>query len=129
MVFGSRKKADSATHTTIDENEAPIEGAENTKAALVRVFATGAGLFSDGYIANSISSVSSALSKEYGTIYTDSNAISNLSSISFVGTVVGQLVLWASSQVLDVFTCVLTVSKAATWRIIGAESTVCWSPR
>ena len=55
------------------------------------IITTGAGLFSDGYINNSISSVSSCFSKIYGKKYTQSRAIQNISSIVFVGTVVGQL--------------------------------------
>ena len=56
------------------------------------ILTTGAGLFSDGYINNSISSVSSCLKSIYGKKYTDSLAIQHISSIVFVGTVVGQLV-------------------------------------
>ena len=56
------------------------------------IITTGAGLFSDGYINNSISSVSTCFSKIYGKKYTESHAIQNVSSIVFVGTVVGQLV-------------------------------------
>ena len=55
------------------------------------IVTTGAGLFSDGYINNSISSVSSCLKSIYGKKYTDSLAIQHISSIVFVGTVVGQL--------------------------------------
>lgn len=55
------------------------------------IFTAGAGLFSDGYVNNSISTASTCLSKIYGTQYTASNAIQNVSAIAFVGTVVGQL--------------------------------------
>ncbi|KAI5958720.1 GIT3 [Candida pseudojiufengensis] len=54
-------------------------------------FASGAGLFSDGYVNNSISTVLFCLKKIYGDEFTKSNAISNIGSIAFVGTVVGQL--------------------------------------
>ncbi|CAK9441484.1 uncharacterized protein LODBEIA_P53520 [Lodderomyces beijingensis] len=54
-------------------------------------FASGAGLFSDGYVNNSISTVLFCLKKIYGKQFTESNAISNIASIAFVGTVVGQL--------------------------------------
>ncbi|KAG7661212.1 GIT2 [[Candida] subhashii] len=54
-------------------------------------FASGAGLFSDGYVNNSISTVVFCLSKIYADEFTQSNAISNIGSIAFVGTVVGQL--------------------------------------
>ncbi|CEP65060.1 uncharacterized protein LALA0_S20e00166g [Lachancea lanzarotensis] len=55
------------------------------------IVTTGAGLFSDGYINNSISTVNACLSLIYGKQYSDSNALQNVSSIAFVGTVVGQL--------------------------------------
>lgn len=55
------------------------------------IITTGAGLFSDGYINNSISTVSLCLSLIYGKQYTASRAIQNISSIAFAGTVVGQL--------------------------------------
>jgi MFS family permease len=55
------------------------------------IFATGAGLFSDGYINNSIGVVGTLLSIIYGTEYKDSSALSNVASIAFVGIVVGQL--------------------------------------
>lgn len=56
------------------------------------IITTGAGLFSDGYINNSISTVSTCLSKLYGKEYSDSKAIRNISSIVFAGTVAGQLI-------------------------------------
>lgn len=55
------------------------------------IVTTGAGLFSDGYINNSISTVSTCLSYIYGDAYSESRAIQNVSSIAFAGTVVGQL--------------------------------------
>ncbi|ODV84060.1 hypothetical protein CANARDRAFT_29509 [[Candida] arabinofermentans NRRL YB-2248] len=55
------------------------------------IFTAGAGLFSDGYVNNSISTASTCLKKIYGDQYTASNAIQNVSSIAFVGTVIGQL--------------------------------------
>lgn len=54
-------------------------------------FISGAGLFSDGYVNNSIGTVTTCLSLIYGTTYTDSPAISNISAIAFAGTVLGQL--------------------------------------
>lgn len=54
-------------------------------------FILGAGLFFDGYVNNSISTVTTCLSLIYGDRYTDSNAISNIASIAFAGTVIGQL--------------------------------------
>ncbi|KAI5967170.1 GIT3 [Candida margitis] len=54
-------------------------------------FASGAGLFSDGYVNNSISTVLSCLKKIYPEESAKSNALNNIASIAFVGTVVGQL--------------------------------------
>lgn len=54
-------------------------------------FISGAGLFSDGYVNNSISTVTTCLALLYKEEYTNSNAISNISSIAFAGTVIGQL--------------------------------------
>lgn len=55
------------------------------------IFTTGSGLFSDGYINASIGTVSTCLSTIYGEQYSESNAIQNVSSIAFVGIVLGQL--------------------------------------
>lgn len=55
------------------------------------IFTAGAGLFSDGYVNNSISTLSTCLSILYPDEYANSRAISNVASIAFVGTVVGQL--------------------------------------
>lgn len=52
---------------------------------------TGAGLFSDGYINTSISTVSACLKRVYQDEYANSSAMQNVSSIAFAGTVVGQL--------------------------------------
>lgn len=55
------------------------------------IVTTGAGLFSDGYINTSISTVSACLKKVYQDEYANSSAMQNVSSIAFAGTVVGQL--------------------------------------
>ncbi|EGW32101.1 uncharacterized protein SPAPADRAFT_61179 [Spathaspora passalidarum NRRL Y-27907] len=73
-----------------NDEDAPPE----TKVKMTNLwpaFASGAGLFSDGYVNNSISTVISCLSIIYKDEFTKSNAISNIGSIAFVGTVVGQL--------------------------------------
>ncbi|KAI5956234.1 hypothetical protein KGF54_000709 [Candida jiufengensis] len=54
-------------------------------------FASGAGLFSDGYVNAGIGNVISSLKIIYGKEFTQSNAMSNIGSIAFVGTVIGQL--------------------------------------
>lgn len=54
-------------------------------------FISGAGLFSDGYVNNSIGTVTTCLSLLYADEYTKSRAISNIAAIAFAGTVIGQL--------------------------------------
>lgn len=56
------------------------------------IIAAGAGLFSDGYVNNSVGTVNTILTQLYGDRYTGSPAASNIASIAFAGTVVGQLV-------------------------------------
>jgi len=77
------------------------------------VIACGAGLFSDGYLNGVIGSVSTMLATIYPTQYAGSAAQSNVSAITFVGTVVGQLVFGYTSDhysrkwSLFVSTCIL----------------------
>ncbi|EEH38481.2 MFS phospholipid transporter Git1 [Paracoccidioides lutzii Pb01] len=56
------------------------------------VIACGAGLFSDGYLNNIIGSVNTILRTLYPDSYTNSPAVKNVPSISFAGTVLGQLI-------------------------------------
>lgn len=75
-----------------DQDIYSLEPQEKTKLLnLWPVITAGVGLFSDGYINNSISTVSLCLSNIYGTQYSDSTAISYVSAIAFAGTVLGQL--------------------------------------
>ncbi|CAO1597059.1 glycerophosphoinositol permease [Xanthoria calcicola] len=53
--------------------------------------ACGAGLFSDGYLNGVIGQVNTILKQLYGTAYTNSPAQSNVTAITFAGTVIGQL--------------------------------------
>ncbi|KAL8664834.1 MAG: hypothetical protein Q9202_002696 [Teloschistes flavicans] len=53
--------------------------------------ACGAGLFSDGYLNGVIGQVNTILKQLYGKAYTSSPAQSNVTAITFAGTVVGQL--------------------------------------
>lgn len=62
-----------------------------TTRKLWPAFVSGAGLFSDGYVNNSISTVTTCLALIYGDRYKNSNAISNIAAIALAGTVVGQL--------------------------------------
>ncbi|KAK9472848.1 major facilitator superfamily domain-containing protein [Dipodascopsis tothii] len=65
---------------------------KTTWARVLPIMATGAGLFSDGYLNNVISSVNTCLKRLYPTEVANSHAIQNVSSIVFAGTVLGQLV-------------------------------------
>lgn len=74
--------------------ELEMERRLNSKKGMAKywpIVASGAGLFSDGYVNNSISSVNTILALLYPTEYASSSAQSNVSSIAFVGTVIGQL--------------------------------------
>ena len=63
------------------------------------VIACGAGLFSDGYLNGVIGSVSTMLAILYPKQYSDSPAQSNVASIAFVGTLLGNLVFgWTSDH-------------------------------
>ena len=99
---------------------------------LMPVFACGAGLFSDGYLNNVIGSVSTILETLYKKQYTESSAVSNVGSITFVGTVVGQLVfgftsdhwsrkwsLFISTVILFIFAILCTASYGAGGSISG----------
>lgn len=99
---------------------------------LMPVFACGAGLFSDGYLNNVIGSVSTILQTLYKKEYTASSAVSNVGSITFVGTVVGQLVfgftsdhwsrkwsLFISTVILFLFAILSTASYGAGGSIYG----------
>ncbi|OVF08985.1 putative metabolite transport protein [Clavispora lusitaniae] len=79
-------------------NKKTVEETEDEKAVrkvqmknLWPAFISGAGLFSDGYVNNSIGTVTTCLSLLYKEKYTHSNAISNIAAIAFAGTVIGQL--------------------------------------
>lgn len=78
-----------------DEVEYVDDEKRKKKRSMMKIYwpiiTTGSGLFSDGYINNSIGTVSTCLSKIYGTQYSESAAIQNVSSIAFAGTVAGML--------------------------------------
>ncbi|KAK9363175.1 major facilitator superfamily domain-containing protein [Lipomyces starkeyi] len=61
------------------------------KGKIWPIVASGAGLFSDGYLNNVIGSVNTILKILYPHEYANSPATRNVSSIAFVGTVIGQL--------------------------------------
>ncbi|MCJ1245391.1 hypothetical protein MMC30_002595 [Trapelia coarctata] len=94
--------------------------------------ACGAGLFSDGYLNGVIGSVNTILGIIYPTEYASSPARSNVSSIAFAGTVVGQLFFgwysdhfsrkWAlmiSTVILIIFAALGTGSYGAGGNVYG----------
>ncbi|PRT54426.1 hypothetical protein B9G98_02046 [Wickerhamiella sorbophila] len=65
---------------------------EKPKAQYWAIVATGAGLFSDGYVNSTVGFVTTMLKRIYGAkALSKSSAMSNISAIAFAGTVVGQL--------------------------------------
>ncbi|KAH3678344.1 hypothetical protein WICMUC_001577 [Wickerhamomyces mucosus] len=87
------KKSERDLTETEEENKIRLEQSNSLRKRdrLLPIFTAGAGLFSDGYVNNSIGTVSTCLSLLYPHEYKHSNAIKNVSSIAFVGMVVGQL--------------------------------------
>lgn len=80
----------------LDGKDAPItdinETEEKPKAQMWAIVATGAGLFSDGYVNSTVGFVTTMLKRIYGAeALNKSSAMSNISAIAFAGTVVGQL--------------------------------------
>ncbi|KAL8417543.1 hypothetical protein RB594_001269 [Gaeumannomyces avenae] len=123
--FGRKKSGDelAATPETPSQpagNDAEMDIVQSQPfwTAIMPVIACGAGLFSDGYINNVIGSVSTVLGKQYGSVYTDSNAKKVVSAIAFAGTVVGQLLFgwlsdnWSRRNSLLVSTVILIVFTA-----------------
>lgn len=121
MKFPSLKGSDPAHDGVIETEDSDVVASENNKSfmqSILPVFACGSGLFSDGYVNNVIGSVSTVLSRQFGDVYTESTAISNVSSIAFAGTVVGQLFFgyladrWSRVNTLLVSTIILIVFTA-----------------
>ncbi|KAA8904621.1 hypothetical protein TRICI_005427 [Trichomonascus ciferrii] len=93
------------------------------------IIAAGAGLFSDGYVNNSVGTVNTILTQLYGDRYTGSPAASNIASIAFAGTVVGQLVFGYVADyhsrtigmiISTVILIVFTILSAGAWGAGGS---------
>lgn len=122
---------------TDERQEAQIQAAEENKQApkglgkYWAVIATGAGLFSDGYVNNNSSSMITFIETIYPkSVYSKSDAISNLSALVFLGTVVGMLVFgliadyWSRKISMLISTTVLIVFSilcAGSWGIGAPE--------
>lgn len=117
-LFKKEREAEAeANANAASEDQRPLDDRPFLQK-IMPVFATGTGLFSDGYINNVchkatislepipdwshadtvradtkqvIGSVSTVLGRQYGDLYSKSTAKSNVSAIAFAGTVVGQL--------------------------------------
>ncbi|OAX78309.1 hypothetical protein ACJ72_07386 [Emergomyces africanus] len=91
------------------------------------IIACGAGLFSDGYLNSIIGSVNTILRTLYPISYTTSNAVKNVTSITFAGTVVGQLLFgylsdhYSRKWALMASTIILIVFAALSAGSYGAK--------
>ncbi len=96
------------------------------------IAASGTGLFSDGYVNNSISAVNVCLKILYPEEMSKSSAISNVSSVVFAGTVLGQLgfgyvadkysrklVMLCSNSILIIFALLCGLSWGANASVGG----------
>jgi len=123
----------------------PVDTADNTQPTIAGaatavkkgnwsqiwvVIACGFALCSDGYLNSVIGSVNTCLSKLYGTEYSNSPAQKNVTSIVFVGTIVGQLSFgWVSDRfgrkvgmvLATIIVIVFSILSAGAW---GAGGTV-----
>lgn len=87
------------------------------------VIACGAGLFSDGYLNGVIGSVSTMLSRLYKTTYAHSPAQTNVSSITFAGTVVGMLIFgWTSDHWSRKWSLFISTIIVLVFAALGAGS-------
>ncbi|GMM33486.1 hypothetical protein DASC09_008110 [Saccharomycopsis crataegensis] len=115
------------------DDESPIElttSLQTTKWDQIKtILFAGSGLFSDGYVNNSIGTASTCLSTLYPKEYADSRAINNVASIAFVGTVVGQLTFGYVSDKLsrktgmiisNVILIIFTILCSGAWGYHGS---------
>ncbi|KAI1079896.1 MFS general substrate transporter [Whalleya microplaca] len=118
MFWRAKKVEEEQQQTAEDVDTAPPIDQKPFLQAMWPVLACGAGLFSDGYVNNVIGSVNTVLKRQYGEIYENSNSYNYVADITFVGTVVGQLLFgvladkWSRKNSLLVSTIVLIVFTA-----------------
>ncbi|KAI0133526.1 major facilitator superfamily domain-containing protein [Xylariales sp. AK1849] len=116
-MFGRKKRAEAEVARASVDNGPPIDRKPFWQA-IWPVLACGSGLFSDGYVASVIGSVSTVLGYEYGDLYSNSNAMQNVSSVAFAGTVVGQLAFgfladkWSRTGSLLISTAIMIIFTA-----------------
>lgn len=91
IVRAKREMTINKSNSAYEEEDDEVRKNTSTKEVVFKILTAGSGLFSDGYINNSISTASTCLSTLYPAQVANSSALSNVSSIAFVGTIVGQL--------------------------------------
>ncbi|RFU29933.1 hypothetical protein B7463_g6400, partial [Scytalidium lignicola] len=133
-MFGRAKEPSNTEAVEIqriqEREEELLHSGKSTWDRMWPVLACGAGLFSDGYVNNVIGSVNTILSNIYGDKFSNSKARQNISSLAFVGTVVGQLVFgytsdkWSRKNSLLVSTVVLILFTALSAGAYGAHGTL-----
>ncbi|KAL9604654.1 MAG: hypothetical protein Q9219_000374 [cf. Caloplaca sp. 3 TL-2023] len=138
MKFSTRhtqKETSPAGESTAEygHNAVPVENPHKSRwDRSWPTIACGAGLFSDGYLNGVIGQVNTILKQLYGSAYTSSPAQSNVTAITFAGTVVGQLffgyvsdhysrkwALMASTVILIVFAALSAGSYGAGGNLGG----------
>ncbi|KAG6993922.1 hypothetical protein G7Y79_00049g084820 [Physcia stellaris] len=92
--------ADSPERAVSTTTDVPLENIQKGRwERSWPTIACGAGLFSDGYLNGVIGQVNTMLGQIYGSRYKSSPAQSNVASLAFAGTVVGQLFFgWVSDH-------------------------------
>ncbi|KAF9889406.1 hypothetical protein FE257_007307 [Aspergillus nanangensis] len=116
--------------TGLPDDEAPPFTPAQRKGRWERSWPTiacGAGLFSDGYLNGVIGSVNTILSQLYPVTYNSSPASQNVASITFAGTVLGQLIFgylsdhWSRKWSLLISTLILIIFSALSAGSYGAH--------
>ncbi|KAF1988423.1 MFS general substrate transporter [Aulographum hederae CBS 113979] len=130
-IKGLEKPESYPNHPQDDFETAPMDAIPKSRWQRVwPTIAAGAGLFSDGYLNGVIGSVNTMLKQIYTTEYTESSAQSNVASIAFAGTVVGQLFFgylsdhWSRKQALLLSTIILILFAALGAGSCGAGGSI-----
>ncbi|CAK7897795.1 major glycerophosphoinositol permease Git3p [[Candida] anglica] len=127
ITFGKSAEQLEAEAREQNQNEHFVNEEIVTKtkmSSLWPAFASGAGLFSDGYVNNSIGTVSFALKKLYPTEMAANNSLSNVSSIAFAGTVLGMLTFgYVSDRISRKWGMLFTNAMLILFTILTAAAT------
>ncbi|KAJ6019995.1 Glycerophosphodiester transporter GIT2 [Penicillium canescens] len=99
MAATDAEKTEKVADLTHEELQVPLDAVPKSRwERSWPVIACGAGLFSDGYLNGVIGSVNTMLSRIYPDSYKNSPALRNVSSLVFVGEVVGMLFFGITSD-------------------------------